>query len=71
MKRRVLIIAHPDFDKPGKEGILAAQQHAEMLQEGNAAMLDDMKNHEHLRDHEDKARAHNGQYVYLVRKVFV
>jgi hypothetical protein len=71
MKRRVILISHPDFDREGAEGIKAAVDQVKQYKEGNRAILNEVKKRGIRAEELKKFEEWIGKLEYLVRHVEV
>ena len=66
--RRAVLIIHPDFDQPGKAGILEAKNFADQLAESQRQLIKQAAATQPP-DVVDSIRAHVGQVQVLVRNI--
>lgn len=68
MKRRAVIILHPDFDLPGAAGIEAAQDFINEAKKGNAQIIEHMPAGGASTDERNKIAGWLTSLEYLIRK---
>jgi hypothetical protein len=71
MEKRAVIIYHPDFDKPGAEGVKAATDMVAQYKDGNTAILAEVKRRGLKPDELRKFEVWISQVEYYIRKVDV
>ncbi len=68
-KRRSVIISHPDFDLPGKLGVMEAKNFAEFLLAGQKEMIKTAENSGEPVENILKVREHANSYRIVIRNI--
>jgi protein tyrosine phosphatase (PTP) superfamily phosphohydrolase (DUF442 family) len=71
MKKRTVIIYHPDFDKEGAPGVKAAKDMVEQFMDGNQAILAEVKKKGVTQDELAKFEQWIAQLQYFIRRIEV